>query len=186
MKVITLSLAFIFCSFIQAADFEYVGTNKCKSCHKSAKKGEQYVKWEASSHSKAFATLLTEKAVAIAKEMKLETAPHESAECLICHTVGFGSGGYEVQDEAFYNPADDDKKGKKAAKRMLNLQNVGCESCHGPGSKYKSKNKYLRELAKNFQRRFRQELIDFHRFKLTLCHQRMKQQTLLLRIELSV
>ena len=139
MKVITLSLAFIFCSFIQAADFEYVGTNKCKSCHKSAKKGEQYVKWEASSHSKAYATLLTEKAVAIAKEMKLETAPHESAECLICHTVGFGSGGYEVQDEAFYNPADDDKKGKKAAKRMLNLQNVGCESCHGPGSKYKSK-----------------------------------------------
>jgi len=38
----------------------------------------------------------------------------------------------------------------------------------------------------SYKARFRQELIDFHRFKLTLCHQRMKQQTLLLRIELSV
>lgn len=139
MKVITLSLAFMFCSFMQATDFEYVGTNKCKSCHKSAKKGEQYVKWEETSHSKAYETLLSEKALAIASDLKLESAPHESAECIVCHSVGFGSGGYEIKDESFYNPADDDKKGKKAAKRMLNLQNVGCESCHGPGSKYKSK-----------------------------------------------
>jgi hypothetical protein len=60
--------------------------------------------WTASAHARAFATLVTLKADADPK-------------CIGCHTVGFGSpSGYRREFE-----------GSK-------LINVGCESCHGPGS----------------------------------------------------
>ena len=60
--------------------------------------------WEKSGHAEAFATLVHAKA---------DADPH----CIACHTVGFGSAtGYRREDE-----------GRK-------LANVGCESCHSPGS----------------------------------------------------
>jgi hypothetical protein len=60
--------------------------------------------WTASAHSHAFATLLDRKADADPK-------------CISCHTVGFGSpSGYRREF---------------AGARLVN---VGCESCHGPGS----------------------------------------------------
>ena len=40
--------------------------------------------------------------------------------CLGCHTVGFKAGGYP--------PADTSK--------TVSFSNVGCEMCHGPGSKH--------------------------------------------------
>jgi hypothetical protein len=43
-------------------------------------------------------------------------------ECLACHTTGYGAGGYGAEGMA-----------------ELDLANVGCEACHGPGSEYKSK-----------------------------------------------
>ncbi len=139
MKKTVLLLSVLLAGYAVASDFEYVGSKKCKSCHKSEKKGAQYPKWEESKHGNAFETLKSEQALEIAKSKGLKTAPHEAPECLKCHTVGYGEGGYEVKDEAFWNPADDDKEGKKAAKRMEGLKNVGCESCHGPGSEYKKK-----------------------------------------------
>jgi hypothetical protein len=117
---------------------QYVGTHKCKTCHSSSKKGAQYKIWKETKHARAFEALLSDAAKKIAAERGMKVPPHEAPECLECHTVGFGAGGYEVKDAAFYNPADDDRAGKKAAKRMENLKNVGCEACHGPGSKYKS------------------------------------------------
>jgi hypothetical protein len=42
-------------------------------------------------------------------------------ECLACHTTGYGEGGYGAEGMA-----------------ELELGNVGCEACHGPGSEYKS------------------------------------------------
>ncbi len=60
--------------------------------------------WEKSGHAEAFDTLVHAKA---------DADPH----CIECHTVGFGSAsGYRREFGA----------GK--------LVNVGCESCHGPGS----------------------------------------------------
>jgi hypothetical protein len=60
--------------------------------------------WAASAHAHAFATLIARKADADPK-------------CISCHTVGFGSpSGYR---RAFVD---------------AKLVNVGCESCHGPGS----------------------------------------------------
>ncbi len=134
--IIALILSFGF-----AQDFEYVGTKKCGSCHKKEEQGAQLGKWESGSHAGAFETLKSEEAIKIAQEKGLEMDPWEAAECLKCHTTGYGAGGYEVKDEAFWNPAADDRKGKKAVKLMSALQAVGCESCHGPGSEYKSKKK---------------------------------------------
>jgi len=72
-------------------------------------------------------------------DIRLKTIPSESPECVGCHTTGYGLGGFDIKDAAFYAPAEDDKDGQKAAKLMEKLKNVGCEACHGPGSKYKSK-----------------------------------------------
>ncbi|NQV37790.1 MAG: cytochrome C554 [Candidatus Marinimicrobia bacterium] len=119
--------------------FEYVGSRKCGMCHKKEASGAQLKVWEDSKHSKAFETLKSEEAIAIAKEKGLANDPWEAPECIKCHTTGFGKGGYEVKEEAFWNPAADDRDGKKAVKRMTGLQAVGCEMCHGAGSEYKSR-----------------------------------------------
>ena len=134
-----LTLIVMLTSIIIAQDFDFVGNSKCKMCHKKEEKGAQFVKWEASHHADAFETLKSEKAAQIAKERGLETNAWNAPECLKCHTTGFGDGGYEVMSESFWSPAADDKVGAKAVKRMKGLQAVGCEACHGAGSKYKSK-----------------------------------------------
>jgi hypothetical protein len=125
-------------AFIFAQDFEYVGNAKCKMCHKKVEAGEQYAKWAAGSHAGAFETLKSEKSSQIAKEKGIEGDAWKAPECLKCHVTGFGDGGYEVKCDGFWNPAAEDKAGAKAVKRMNGLQSVGCEACHGAGSKYKS------------------------------------------------
>jgi len=134
-----LALVVVLTSIIIAQDFDFVGNTKCKMCHKKVEAGEQYAKWEASLHAKSFETLKSESSAKIAADMGISVNAWEAPECLKCHTTGFGVGGYEVKDEDFWNPEPEDKTGVKAVKRMNGLQAVGCEACHGPGSKYKSK-----------------------------------------------
>ena len=86
----------------------YVGTNKCKMCHSGASKGDIYQIWEKSKHSQAFANL--------PEEGKKNTV------CFACHTTGYGKPGGFSPD----------------AENAVNLEGVGCEACHGPGSDYKS------------------------------------------------
>lgn len=136
MRIITAMIVLGSLAFSQT--FEYVGTESCKMCHRKAEDGDQYGKWSASKHAQAFEVLKSEAAVKIAQEKGLKTPAHEAPECLVCHSVGFGRGGYEVKDQSFWNPAADDRAGTKAVKRMAGLQGVGCEACHGPGSEYKS------------------------------------------------
>ncbi|MCH7612407.1 MAG: cytochrome c family protein [Candidatus Marinimicrobia bacterium] len=137
VKYITAIL--ILTSVVWAQQFEYMGTHKCKACHSSAKKGAQYKLWKETKHAKAYDLLLTDEAKQIAEAKGLTNTPDKAPECLECHTVGYGVGGYEVKEAEFWSPAEDDRKGKKAAKRMENLKNIGCEICHGPGSEYKKK-----------------------------------------------
>ncbi len=137
---ILLLLTFAITTLI-ADDFDYVGTKKCSKCHKSKKKGAQYKKWQEGPHAGAFESLKSEKALATAKEEGITGNPWEAPECLKCHTTGFGDGGYTHMDAAFWDEKTEEGKPTKAVKRMAALQSVGCEACHGPGSKYKSKKK---------------------------------------------
>ncbi len=135
-KLMIIILGLTFCMYAQ--DFKYVGNAKCKMCHNKAEKGAQYTEWTTSVHAKAFETLKSDESVKIAADMGIKGNAWEAPECLKCHTTGFGTGGYEVKCDDFWNPGADDKAGAKAVKRMKGLQSVGCEACHGPGSKYKS------------------------------------------------
>jgi hypothetical protein len=82
----------------------YVGSEKCKTCHEHA-----YDVWKASRHSHAYDTLVT--------RAKRPSNRQYDPECIVCHTVGFG---YQT---GYVNET-----------RTPHLKNVGCESCHGPGS----------------------------------------------------
>ncbi len=82
----------------------YIGSEKCAKCHENA-----YTVWKNSDHSHAYKTL-----VDLARNPSLR---EYDGECIVCHTIGFGY-----------------KTGFTDAARTPQLKNVGCESCHGPGS----------------------------------------------------
>jgi len=97
-----------------------IGVPKCKMCHK-AKTGDQFKIWSESKHAGAFETLKSEASLAIAAEKELGN-PWEEPACLKCHTT-----------QAFLGA-------ELAAKTKYVIEEgVGCESCHGAGSAYKSK-----------------------------------------------
>ncbi len=96
---------------------QYVGVKKCKMCHSSEKGGAQYAKWLASKHAKAYEALAGDLAKGVAKKKGIAD-PQKSAECLQCHTTGYGE------------PA-----GRFAA-GFVATDGVQCESCHGAGKDY--------------------------------------------------
>lgn len=102
----------------KAADVkaQFVGATKCKVCHGAAT-GDQAKQWAASKHAKAFATLATPEAKAVGEKLGVAD-PQASDKCLSCHVTGFSA-----------------PKEQKAA-TLKNEDGVGCESCHGAGSKY--------------------------------------------------
>jgi cytochrome c peroxidase len=99
--------------------YTLVGVKTCKMCHNKEATGQQFTKWSAGPHAKAFETLGTDKAKAKAKELGLGN-PQEEAKCLKCHVTAF--------------PVMGDLENQKITME----EGVSCESCHGPGSGYKS------------------------------------------------
>jgi len=75
----------------------YAGVDNCKICH-----SDIYNEWSKSAHSKGF-------------ELLANVGEEKNAECLPCHTTGYGKGGYT--DEA----------------TTAGLKGTACEACHGPG-----------------------------------------------------
>jgi peroxiredoxin len=75
----------------------YSGNEVCSVCHEA-----ETATWELTNHSSAFDTLVRHGA-------------DGRGECVSCHVVGYGSGGYQV------------------ARPDPGLENVGCETCHGRG-----------------------------------------------------
>jgi hypothetical protein len=119
--VVTLLIVFGFSNHYFISTPSYVGVKTCGMCHKKEKAGQQLKIWQDSQHSKAYKTLQTEKADKIAKEKGFTTKAVETPECLKCH-----ASGYDVDASLI---------GKK-----FNIEDgVQCETCHGPGSGYKSK-----------------------------------------------
>jgi hypothetical protein len=69
---------------------------------------QAYKIWEDSKHAQAYQTLV---------DAKRPSLRQYDAECIVCHTIGFTK-----------------KSGFVDADATPKLMNVGCESCHGPGS----------------------------------------------------
>ena len=98
----------------------FVGAEVCGPCHKTDKQGKQLEIWQNSAHSKAFQTLQTKEADEVAKKAGFTTPAAETEACLKCHTSGYNW----------------DKSLLGAKFKMTD--GVQCETCHGPGSHYKS------------------------------------------------
>ena len=98
----------------------FMGNDKCKPCHMSPKKGAQYKVWKESKHAKAFETLASDKAKEFGAKKGIKN-PQEDAACLKCHIDAFGVDQKLLGEK--YNKAD----------------GVGCESCHGAGGDYWTK-----------------------------------------------
>ena len=105
---------------------DYLGANKCKTCH-----SKQYKAWVDTKHAGAMLTLqkVDEKVAAEwAAKMKIEItgSADKTAGCVGCHVTGHDlGGGYPQADST----------------AMANVSLVGCESCHGPGSVHKAATK---------------------------------------------
>ena len=111
---------------------EYVGNNKCKMCHIN-----EYKSWQTLDHAKAMETLRSGDKAKIDEmagrlNVKLSGSAAENEACIGCHSVGYQLGGYPA-------PSDSSKN--------VSLAAVGCEACHGPGSKHVSAEK---SVKKNF------------------------------------
>jgi len=100
----------------------YAGVKRCKVCHEAEDMGNQYSVWEHSKHASAYQTLLTEESAEIAKSWGLDSPANEAPECLKCHVTGYNNSKAEFGKK--YNKED----------------GVQCESCHGPGEKYRKEN----------------------------------------------
>jgi hypothetical protein len=103
---------------MSAQTYKYIGADKCKMCHNKAASGDQYGKWLKDPHSKAIATLSSQASLDYAKKNGIAD-PAKEAKCLKCHST------YE-------------KAGSSLRGGILATEGVSCESCHGPGSGYKS------------------------------------------------
>ena len=114
IAIVILVVAF---AFGDTGAHKYVGVDKCKTCHKLAKYGDQLGIWAKSKHAHAYETLAGEEALAVGKKMGIEN-PQKSEKCLTCHVTAFA-----VADSM------------KAATLTM-AEGVGCESCHGPGADY--------------------------------------------------
>lgn len=106
--------------------YSYVGNKKCKICHIKL-----YKSWEKTRMAQAFEILKPgnnkEQKEKFHLDVHKDYTRDKGETCLKCHTVGYGeSGGYAIPD-----PED-----KKAVRKARNLEGIGCECCHGPGSEY--------------------------------------------------
>jgi hypothetical protein len=116
--LLIVCIAFFAGSAVLAQNFKYIGAAKCKMCHIKPDKGEQYNKWLAGPHAGAMKTLANEESKKIAAAKGIADPTTDPA-CIKCHsTVGH-------IDQSLVAGIKID-------------EGVSCESCHGPGSMYKS------------------------------------------------
>ena len=98
---------------------QYIGADKCKMCHMSKAKGEQFGIWQGSKHSQAYTVLTTEQAKAVAQKAgQGGEPPEDNPACLKCHVAGWDAPA------AMLGP------------KYVKAEGVTCESCHGPGEDY--------------------------------------------------
>jgi YVTN family beta-propeller protein len=96
----------------------YVGARACAKCHEGRVAGNQYSHWLTTAHSRAWASLATPEAKAMARLSGITDEPEKAPICLGCHATAADSEDWE-KDPGF---------------RIED--GVQCEKCHGPGSEY--------------------------------------------------
>lgn len=77
---------------------KYGGVDNCKMCHPDI-----FNDWSKTPHAKSF-------------DLLVNVGQEKNAECLPCHSTGYGKGGFV--DEA----------------TTPGLKGTACEACHGPGA----------------------------------------------------
>ncbi len=107
-------------SHLSQDQYNYVGVDGCKMCHRSPAKGNQFGQWESTLHAKAYETLASDYSKEVAQKAGVSGDPQQAADCLECHVTAAGLP--DARKERTYKVED----------------GVGCEACHGPGSAYKS------------------------------------------------
>lgn len=123
----TFGLLFMAGSVLFGQDFEYIGAAKCKMCHNKPATGEQFKIWSAGPHANAMKSLSNEASMKYAAENGIAD-PTTDAKCIGCHST---AGAIDANLNMGVKPDE----------------GVSCESCHGPGSKYKS-NAIMKDRAK--------------------------------------
>jgi len=105
-------------SVVSAQTFKYIGADKCKLCHNKPATGEQYKKWTAELHSQSLKSLSSQASLDYAKKNGIAD-PTKEQKCLKCHST-------------FHNVD------AKLRATITEAEGVSCETCHGPGSSYKT------------------------------------------------
>jgi len=117
-NLMLVCLSLFLASSLSAQTFKYIGADKCKTCHNKPATGDQYKKWLNDPHAKALKTLSSQASLDYAKKNGIAD-PAKEPKCLKCHSTF-------------------EKAGAKLRGGILAEEGVSCESCHGPGSSYKS------------------------------------------------
>jgi excinuclease UvrABC ATPase subunit len=128
--IIFITSVFSFSTVLAGDGPTFIGVKKCGMCHKKEATGNQLKIWKDGKHSQAFKTLQTAEADKIASEKGFKTKAAETPECLACHVTGH------------------DVDATMLGKKFKIEDGVQCETCHGAGSKYKSK-KIMKDHAKS-------------------------------------
>jgi hypothetical protein len=110
-----------------AQQYEYIGAAKCKMCHNKPQTGKQYDIWASSLHANALKSLSSQQSLDYAKKNNIAD-PTKEKTCLKCHATY-----YSVKEDLIQT--------------LTAQEGVSCESCHGPGSVYKS-NAIMKDQAK--------------------------------------
>jgi hypothetical protein len=119
------------------SEHDYVGVEKCRTCHEKELMGNQVATWSKGPHGRAYETLLSEASLAIVVDLGLAEAAVESDACLRCHVTAHGVSPLRI------------------AHLLARSDGVQCESCHGPGRDYRKK-----KIMADRERAARKGLLD--------------------------
>jgi hypothetical protein len=116
---------------VKAGDHAYVGTKNCKKCHL-----KEWKSWADTKMAKTFETLKPGVSAEAKTKAGLDPAKDYTteAECVRCHSTGYGQTGGFVSIE-----------------ETPDLAGVGCEMCHGPGGTY-TKPEHMSLKNKNYKK----------------------------------
>jgi len=117
-RILLICMIMFLGSVVSAQTFKYIGADKCKLCHNKPATGDQYAKWLKDPHSKAIKTLSNQASMDYAKKNGIAN-PAKDAKCLKCHSTY-------------------DRAAAKLRGSILATEGLSCETCHGPGSSYKT------------------------------------------------